>query len=326
MKTSEKTFDEFEELVLELAMARIIFAEEEEEEEEEEARIVVSMKDITERKQIVDALAKSEALLREAQGVAHIGHWELDTSIMTPAWSEEIFHIFGLDPEEDEPSFEAHQKVTHPDDWGILNNAVTTSMAEGIRFDIEFRILRPDKTIRWIHAIGYPKKDREDRIVSVFGTAQDITDRKLVEDALRGSEERYRNLFENANEAIFVAQDGNLVFLNPMTPVLIGYSGEELVSRPFIEFIHPDDRDMVIDRHVRRMKGEEFPHRYSFRIIHRDGNVRWVELNAVLINWKGKAATLNFLNDITQRREMVEAIRQSEERYRTIIVTAQVVF
>jgi len=123
-----------------------------------------------------------------------------------------------------------------------------------------------------------------------------------------------------------VAQDGNLVFLNPMTPVLIGYSGEELVSRPFIEFIHPDDRDMVIDRHVRRMKGEEFPHRYSFRIIHRDGNVRWVELNAVLINWKGKAATLNFLNDITQRREMVEAIRQSEERYRTIIVTAQVVF
>ncbi|MFH1148082.1 MAG: PAS domain-containing protein, partial [Pseudomonadota bacterium] len=93
---------------------------------------------------------------------------------------------------------------------------------------------------------------------------QDITEHKKAEDALRESEVRYRNLFENANEAIFVAQDGNLVFLNPMTAVLIGYSGEKLVSRPFVEFIHPDDQDMVLDRHVRRMKGEEFPHLYSF--------------------------------------------------------------
>ncbi len=63
---------------------------------------------------------------------------------------------------------------------------------------------------------------------------------------------------------------------------MIGYSGEELMSRPFIEFIHPDDRDMVLDRHVRRVKGEELPHIYSFRIIRRDGSIRWVELNTVL--------------------------------------------
>ena len=148
---------------------------------------IMTCEDITVSKQAEEALVMSEALLREAQRVAHIGHWELDTSTMTPAWSEEIFHIFGLDPEEGEPSFEAHRKVTRPDGWGILNNAVTTSIAEGIPFDIEFRILRPDKTIRWIHAIGYPKKDNEGRVISVFGTAQDITDRKLVEDALHAS-------------------------------------------------------------------------------------------------------------------------------------------
>jgi PAS domain-containing protein len=85
------------------------------------------------------------------------------------------------------------------------------------------------------------------------------SDHKQVEEALRVSEEKYRNLFQNANEAIFVAQDGKLVFLNPMSVKLIGYSGEEVMSRSFIEFIHPDDRDMVIDRHIRRMKGEEIP-------------------------------------------------------------------
>ena len=144
---------------------------------------------------------------------------------------------------------------------------------------------------------------------------------KQMEAALQESEESYRNLFENASEAIFVAQEGKLVFLNPMTARMIDYSAEEIMSRPFIEFVHPDDRDMVIDRHVRRMKDEEIPHLYSFRIIRRDGNIRWVELNAVLINWKGKAATLNFLSDITERKQAEEQLRESLEQLRRAMQT-----
>jgi PAS domain S-box-containing protein len=140
-----------------------------------------------------------------------------------------------------------------------------------------------------------------------------ISERKKMEEALGESEERYRNLFENANEAIFVVQDRKLVFHNPMTTVLTGYSENELTARPFIEFIHPDDRDMVSERHVRRMKGEDLPRTYSFRIIRRDGNVRWGELNAVLINWKGKKATLNFLADITERKRMEEELLKADK-------------
>ncbi len=156
--------------------------------------VAIAYGDITERKRIEEALKKSEALHKEAQKAAHIGHWELDTSIMVPTWSEEIFRIFGLNPQKDPPSFATHQKVTHPDDWHILNNAVTTSINEGIPFDIEFRILRPDKTIRWMNAIGYPKRDSEGRIGSVFGTAQDITESKQAEDQIRSSQEQLRSL------------------------------------------------------------------------------------------------------------------------------------
>ena len=83
---------------------------------------------------------------------------------------------------------------------------------------------------------------------------EDITDRKRVEEALRESEENYRNLFENAKEAIFVAQAGKIVFLNPRTTLMFGYSGDELVSRPFVEFIYQDDRDMVMDRQIPKIK------------------------------------------------------------------------
>ncbi len=144
---------------------------------------------------------------------------------------------------------------------------------------------------------------------------------KQAEEALRESEEKYRNLFENVNEAIFVAQDGKIVFLNPMTAMVTGYSSEELMKGPFVEFIHPDDQDMVIERHVRRIKGEELPHIYSFRIIHKDGNIRWVELNAVLINWKGKTATLNFLSNITERKQAEEQLKQTLESLRKAVGT-----
>jgi len=144
--------------------------------------------------------------------------------------------------------------------------------------------------------------------------SDEIAERKRTEDKLRESEERYRNLFENAHEAIFVAQDGNLVFLNSRTATQLGYSIEELKSKSFIDFIHPDDREMVIGIHIKRMRGKDLPNIYSFRVLHRDGSIRWVELNAVLINWHEKPATLNFMTDITKRLHAEEEKARLEKQ------------
>ena len=182
----------------------------------------------------------------------------------------------------------------------------------------EWDIIRKDGARRTHEFYASILRDSKDRPTGFRGIVRDITDSKRVEEALRKSEEQYRNLFENANEAIFVAQDGKLVFVNPMTVRLIDYSSEELISRPFIEFIQMDDRKMVYDRYVRRMQGEEVPQNYSFRIIHRNGNIRWVELSAVLINWKGKPATLNFMSDITDRKQTEKALRESETLFRKL--------
>ncbi|MFA5065178.1 MAG: PAS domain S-box protein [Dehalococcoidia bacterium] len=152
--------------------------------------------DITEHKRAEEALLKSEALLKEAQGVAHIGHWELDPATMIPAWSEEIFHIFGIDPATGEPSFTAHRDLLHPDDWDILNNAVRATSTTGAPFEIEFRFLHPLKGIRWMRAIGRVIRDDKGNISRLFGTAQDITDSKTTEEYLEKSRQELRDLSE----------------------------------------------------------------------------------------------------------------------------------
>ena len=133
-----------------------------------------------------------------------------------------------------------------------------------------------------------------------------ITAQKQAAGALQESEEKYRLVVENAQEAIYIAVDGILKFGNTKAAELSGYSQEDLESTPFIEFIHKDDRDMVVGRYLRRLKGEVVPDKYAFRIIDKPGNIRWVELTVVLINWEGKQASLNFLTDISDRRRLEE--------------------
>jgi PAS domain S-box-containing protein len=140
-----------------------------------------------------------------------------------------------------------------------------------------------------------------------------------IEKNLRESEERYRLLFENANEAIFIAQDGKLKFLNPATVNIIGYSQSELLEKQFIEFIHPEDKNMVIDRHLQRLRGDDLTGKYLFRIVRKDDTIRWAELSAVLIEWGGEAATLNFLNDTTKRKQAEDALLETGSRYNDLI-------
>ena len=106
-----------------------------------------------------------------------------------------------------------------------------------------------------------------------------------AEDELRETEEKYRVVIENANEVILVAQDDFLKFANPKAVEVMGYSKEELTSIPFMEFIHPDDREMIVERYLKRLKGEKPPSVYPFRIIDGEGNTKWLEIRAALIAW-----------------------------------------
>lgn len=118
------------------------------------------------------------------------------------------------------------------------------------------------------------------------------------------SEERYRYIFENANEAIVVVQDSRLLLFNPEFLKLSGYSEEEIKDRPFAEFIHKDDSEKVSDYYQKRLGGAEVPEVYPFRIVAKNREIKWVEFHVVGIDWEGKPAILAFLFDITERKEL----------------------
>ena len=175
---------------------------------------------------------------------------------------------------------------------------------------------------------------REDRIVAILGVgnkpseytqndidvvtyladiAWEITRRKRAETALNISEEKYRLVVENASEAIFIVQDGMIKFPNKRSVTLSGYEEGELMRIPFSDFIHKDDKNMVIEMHRKRLSGQEVPAAYSFRMINKSGEPVWVEISAVLISWDGMPAALTFLRDITMQKKLEEELLQARK-------------
>lgn len=127
---------------------------------------------------------------------------------------------------------------------------------------------------------------------------------------LKQSEEKYRLLVENASEGVVVSCGDELVFANRSAAAITGYPVQELIGMKIAQLIHPDDLLMVMDRYQRRLRGEDVPAYYAFRLINRERQVRWVQIHAVVIEWDGKPATLDMFVDISEQRRAEEQIQQ----------------
>jgi PAS domain S-box-containing protein len=147
----------------------------------------------------------------------------------------------------------------------------------------------------------------------------DITGRKQAEAEQFESEQRYRFFVETANEGVVVTQDGRLKFANAAMLELTGRSMEELTSLPFLEFIHPDDRELVRDNNLKRTRGEPVPGRYQVRLLSKFQSVKWLEISGVGIEWEGRPATMNFITDRTESTQMLAALQESEARFRSLV-------
>jgi len=125
---------------------------------------------------------------------------------------------------------------------------------------------------------------------------------------LRESEDKYRTLVEKASEAIVIAQDGILRFANSRMGVLVGVRVEDLVGKPLVDHVWPEDREAVLSHHLAREAGKVAPEAYDFRILDRDGRPLWISITATAILWQGRPASLGLLTDIDARKRQEERI------------------
>jgi len=136
----------------------------------------------------------------------------------------------------------------------------------------------------------------------------DVTDRRLTQEALRESQEKYRLVVENANDSITILQDGLFKFANQKSTVLTGYTTGELMSTPFIDTVYKEDQPLVMKNHVARIQGRPAPANYEFRIKNKSGAPVWVNGAAVLISWNNRPAILTFMRDISEQKRLEEQI------------------
>lgn len=194
--------------------------------------------------------------------------------------------------------------------YQIFNQIYRTGKPERIT---EYEVVQKGGKKRMLEVSASLMCDPAENPTGFYGLVRDVTERRRAVKALRESEEKYRILVENAGDAIFVIQNEKIKFPNPKAREIGLKIGIELERVPFIHYIHPEDKEMVLERHRKRLRGEHLPNTYTFRVMKKDGETMWAELNAVLIHWNGEPATLNFLRDVTPKKQLEARLQHAHK-------------
>jgi PAS domain S-box-containing protein len=281
------------------------------------------LQDITELRHAERELRASEAKLERAQAIAHVGWWERDLTQHRVSLSDEVYRIFGLQPV-DLPDWNGqrleliHAKVIHPGDRArVAEEAAAALLPGGPRFDLEYRVVRPDGAVRIVHSQGDVTWDESGRPLRQFGALQDITELRQAEQELRASEARFRTIVDYATDAFFVFDDNSTVLdVNREACDSLGYGREELIGKRRSDFDVTLDEASIQRLKQRLVSGEAI----TFETRHRrkDGNSFPVEVRVGDFEQGGRRF-LCLVRDITERKRAEEELRESEERFRTLV-------
>jgi PAS domain S-box-containing protein len=277
-------------------------------------------------------LQESKARLEEAQRVAHVGHWEWDLATDVIVWSDETYRIFGLSPQERPMDLATVRSMVHPDDREPLYQAVDQDLVAGQRPSGEFRIVRPSGEVRtvssltserWSSLPGDTKKDASGRPYKLFGTIQDITDRKRSEEAFQEISRRLQESNAKLEEAQRIANVGhyswnlieNRVIWSAEVYRIYGLDSRRgtIDLAKVSEMIHPEDRELVF-RAAEEALQSGTPADIEHRLVRPDGEVRTIHsVGTVKRDSSGRPYEMfGTAQDITERKRSEEALKRSQ--------------
>lgn len=259
-----------------------------------------------------NSLKKSERSLAEAQEIAHIGNWERDFASNEFHWSDEMYHIFGLKPQESKVNYGTFLNYVHPDDRDYINNTVKEAL-KGKPLDINFRIIRANGEERIVHVKVEAVLDEKNNPIRTRGVTQDITERKIAEENLRLSEERYRSFVQNFRGIAFqIDKNFKLEFIHGATKEITGYNEEELfLYTSWRQLVVPEDIDMFLEAEQKAtLSSGDYHAEIEYRIRTKDGKIKWMNEFHQKISGKDGSPEkyIGVIYDITEKKEIEKAL------------------
>ena len=285
----------------------------------EAIRFIGTVQDITGRKRAEEALRASEASLKRSQEIAHLGSWELDLASNRLTWSDEVYRIFGLQPQEFAATYQAFLERVHPDDRAAVDAAYSGSVRDGREsYEIEHRVVRKDTgEIRYVREKCQHVRDAQGRIALSLGMVHDVTEHKRAGEALAASENRLRALLESAAQGV-VAVDatGRILLVNARTEDLFGYSRGELIGQP-LELLVPEHFQVLHAGYQRQYfespRTRQMGAGLDLRGRKKDGGDISMEISLSFVEEGGKRLALALITDIAERKHAEERLRQTQK-------------
>ena len=273
--------------------------------------IIGTIMDITDLREAEQRLAEGRELLAEAQKLSRTGSFRVDLATGAVQWSEEMFNITGWDRSAGPPSVEEYWIIVHPEDREELSKRYQGAIEQASSYDVSYRLATVNG-IKHVQTKGRIVTDGRGRAVGVFGTLADITDRHRLEAERERMERRFRDVFDNASDAIFIfGPKGNFLEINKVACERLGYRREEMLAMN-MSFILAPSRATRMKEVVQQIidQGEMI---FESAHITRSGEVIPVEVSAKAIDYGGFDAILSIARDLSERRRAERELRESQE-------------
>src|SRR5260370_6531316 len=294
-------------------------------------RLFGTVQDVTELKRAEEAhhalswdLQESKAWLEEAQRVAHLGYWVWDLEPNQVIWAEEASRIFGLTPQVGSFDITKVREMIHPDDREAVFRTAEEAIHSGTRADCEHRLVRPDGEMRVGHSLGDLKKNSEGR-TQMFGTTQDITDRKLAEQALRRSQfylsegERLAHMGSWASRDLGIRWSEDLgIYWSDEVYKIYGLDPKHGTPtlQQLLAVMHPQDRASMAET-IKMMHEQHCGCDVTKGIVRPDGEIRYVRCVGIPVVEDGVFEGFHGTTmDVTEQELLTQALRR-EQAYLT---------
>jgi len=278
------------------------------------------LRDITKQKQIFKELKTTNEKMKLASDSARFGIWDFDVQKNRLSWDDWMFQIYGVNREDFLGAYEAWQAGVHPDDLERSNQEVADALRGDKDFDTEFRIVRPDGTVRHIRAYARVSWNDTGDPLHMTGINYDITEQKKAESALKESENRFRLAFMTSPDSINInrLKDGVYIDINEGFTQIMGYTRDEVIGKSSVAldiWKNPEDRKRL----VKELDEKGFVENLEAEFTGKDGRIRFGLMSARKITLNDEETILSITRDITERKKVEQALKSSEKKWRNIL-------